>query len=113
MSRTFKITGILSLLFIFSCSDLEKISQQMETIKGNQEIILAKQKDLDSKLASLQVAVKNVGTASKAAAAPKNNQNKKRKTANPNVSHKIDIGNSVVMGNPDAKVVLTKFTDFQ
>ena len=43
----------------------------------------------------------------------KNNQNKKRKTANPNVSHKIDIGNSVVMGNPDAKVVLTKFTDFQ
>ena len=47
----------------------------METIKGNQEIILAKQKDLDSKLASLQVAVKNVGTASKAAA-PKNNQNK-------------------------------------
>ncbi len=112
MSRTFKITGILSLLFIFSCSDLEKISQQMETIKGNQEIILAKQKDLDSKLASLQVAVKNVGAASKAAA-PKNNQNKKRKTANPNVSHKIDIGNSVVMGNPDAKVVLTKFTDFQ
>ena len=24
MSRTFKIIGILSLLFIFSCSDLEK-----------------------------------------------------------------------------------------
>jgi protein-disulfide isomerase len=112
MSRVFQIAGISSLLFIFSCSDLEKISQQMETIKGNQEIILAKQKDLDSKLASLQVAVKNVGAASKAAA-PKNNQNKKRKTANPNVSHKIDIGNSVVMGNPDAKVVLTKFTDFQ
>lgn len=112
MSRVFQMAGILSLLFIFSCSDLEKISQQMETIKGNQEIILAKQKDLDSKLASLQVAVKNVGTASKAAA-PNNNRNKKRKTANPNVSHKIDIGNSVVIGNPDAKVVLTKFTDFQ
>ena len=86
----------------------------METIKGNQDIILAKQKDLDSKLAALQVAVKNVSTASKAPAAQNNkNQNKKRKTPNPNFSHKIDIGNSVVLGNPDAKVTLTKFTDFQ
>jgi hypothetical protein len=38
MSRTFKITGILSLLFIFSCSDLEKISQQMETINKRDKI---------------------------------------------------------------------------
>lgn len=114
MKQVLKISVVASLMLFFSCSDLEKISQQMETIKGNQDIILAKQKDLDSKLAALQVAVKNVGTASKNPAAAQNkNQNKKRKTANPNVSHKIDIGNSVVMGNPDAKVTLTKFTDFQ
>ena len=100
-------------MWCFSCSDLEKISQQMETIKGNQDIILAKQKDLDSKLVALQAAVKNVSAAPKAPSASNKNQNKKRKTANPNVSHKIDIGNSVVMGNPDAKVTLTKFTDFQ
>ena len=85
----------------------------METIKGNQDIILAKQKDLDSKLVALQVSVKNVSTASKAPAAENKNQNKKRKTPNPNVAHKIDIGNSVVLGNPDAKVTLVKFTDFQ
>ena len=113
MKQLLKISGVASLLLFFSCSDLEKISQQMETIKGNQDIILAKQKDLDSKLVALQAAVKNVSVASKAPSASNKNQNKKRKTANPNVSHKIDIGNSVVMGNPDAKVTLTKFTDFQ
>ena len=114
IKQLLKISGVMCLLLFFSCSDLEKISQQMETIKGNQDIILAKQKDLDSKLAALQVAVKNVSTASKAPpAAQNNNQNKKRKTPNPNVSHKIDIGNSVVLGNPDARVTLTKFTDFQ
>tara|TARA_B100001175_G_scaffold182133_1_gene154618 strand:+ start:38 stop:379 length:342 start_codon:yes stop_codon:yes gene_type:complete len=113
MRRVFKISSVLSLLLLFSCSDLEKMSQQMETIKGNQDIILAKQKDLDSKLVALQAAVKNASLASKTPAAPNKKQNNKRKTANPNVSHKIDIGNSVVMGNPDAKVTLTKFTDFQ
>jgi protein-disulfide isomerase len=113
MKQVLKISGVASLLLFFSCSDLEKISQQMETIKGNQDIILAKQKDLDSKLVALQTAVKNVSAAPKAPSASNKNKNQKRKTANPNVSHKIDIGNSVVLGNPDAKVTLTKFTDFQ
>jgi len=113
IKQLLKISGVTCLLLFFSCSDLEKISQQMETIKGNQDIILAKQKDLDSKLVALQVSVKNVSTASKAPAAENKNQNKKRKTPNPNVAHKIDIGNSVVLGNPDAKVTLVKFTDFQ
>ena len=113
MRKFLKISGISCLLLFFSCSDLQKISQQMETIRGNQDIILAKQKDLDSKLAALQVAVKNVSVAAKAQPAQNKNQNKKRKNPNPNVSHKIDIGNSVVLGNPDAKVTLTKFTDFQ
>ena len=113
MKQLLKISGVVSLLLFFSCSDLEKISEQMETIKGNQDIILAKQKDLDAKLGALQVAIKNVNMASKTPPPQNKNQNKKRKTPNPNISHKIDIGNSVVLGNPDAKVTLTKFTDFQ
>ena len=36
-----------------------------------------------------------------------------RKTPNQNFVHNIDIGNSDVLGNPDAKVTVTKFTDFQ
>ena len=79
MKQFLKIGSVACLLLFFSCSDLEKISQQMETIRGNQDIILAKQKDLDSKLAALQVAVKNVSTASKAPATQNKNQNKKPK----------------------------------
>ena len=36
-----------------------------------------------------------------------------RKGPNPDFSHNIEIGNSVVLGNPNAKVTVTKFTDFQ
>tara|TARA_Y100000817_G_scaffold264369_1_gene219728 strand:- start:261 stop:464 length:204 start_codon:yes stop_codon:yes gene_type:complete len=37
----------------------------------------------------------------------------KRKTANPDFVHNIDIGNSVILGNPNARVTITKFSDFQ
>ena len=43
----------------------------------------------------------------------KKQDNNKRKTPNPNFVHNIDVGESVVLGNPDAKVTVTKFTDFQ
>ena len=37
----------------------------------------------------------------------------KRKGPNPNFAHNIPIGNSVVLGNPNASITVTKFTDFQ
>ena len=52
-----KIALLSSCLLIFSCNDLKKIASQNETIKGNQDIIMAKQKELDKKLSSLE----NVG----------------------------------------------------
>ena len=91
----------------------KKIANQMETIKGNQDIIIAKQKEVDSKLATLQKTVTGLNVASNKPAANANKKQQKRKNPNPNVSHKIDIGGSVVLGNPDAKVAITKFTDFQ
>ena len=107
-----KIILISSCLLMFSCNDLKKISNQMETIKGNQDIILAKQKELDKKLSLLQSAIVNINTTAKQP--PKDNKKKqKRKTPNPNYVHNIDIGNSIVLGNPDAKVAVIKFTDFQ
>ena len=107
-----KIALLSSCLLIFSCNDLKKIASQNETIKGNQDIIMAKQKELDKKLSSLESTVKNINVASKQP--PKDNKKQqKRKTPNPSYAHNIDIGGSVVLGNPDAKVVVTKFTDFQ
>ena len=44
---------------------------------------------------------------------PDPKKSNKRKGPDPNVHHIIPIGNSIVLGNPNAKVTVTKFTDFQ
>tara|TARA_B100000401_G_scaffold219145_1_gene148006 strand:- start:360 stop:683 length:324 start_codon:yes stop_codon:yes gene_type:complete len=95
-------------LFLFSCEELNNVSEELKVLKENQDLLLKQQSDLIKQIASLQTAVKNQGSK----AQPKKN-NKKRKTPNPNISHNIPIGNSVVLGNPNAKVTVTKFTDFQ
>ena len=111
-NRIIRALCLFSLIFMFSCNDLKKISNQLETIKGNQDIIIAKQKETDAKLVLLE-------KATLAAAKPvpqKNNKQqnqKKRKTPNPDFVHNIEIGGSVVLGNPNAAVTITKFTDFQ
>ena len=112
-NRMFKLFCLSSLVLMFSCNDLKKISNQMETIKGNQDIIIAKQKEVDGKLTSLQKIVSGLNVTPKKTADTNKKQQQKRKTPNPNIAHNIDIGGSVVLGNPDAKVTITKFTDFQ
>ncbi len=111
-NKKFKLVCLSSLILLFSCNDLKKISNQMETIKGNQDIIIAKQKEVDAKLALLQNTVKGLNASSNKASNTKKAQ-QKRKSPNPNISHNIDVGGSVVLGNPNAKVTITKFTDFQ
>jgi len=43
----------------------------------------------------------------------KSRKSKKRKGPNPYYAHNISIGNSVVLGNPNAPVTVIKFSDFQ
>ena len=109
----FKIKNYLlcfSLLVLFSCDDISKMSDQLDKIKDMQSQILAEQSKISKSLITLDKKVAGLNTASK----PSNNKNNnKRKTPNPNFVHNIDIGNSVVLGNPSAKVTVTKFTDFQ
>tara|TARA_Y100000817_G_C16590328_1_gene426038 strand:+ start:24 stop:311 length:288 start_codon:yes stop_codon:yes gene_type:complete len=45
-----------------------------------------------------------------AAPAPKNNN---KKQSDPNAVYSVPVGNSVVLGNPNAKVTIVKWTDFQ
>ena len=104
-----KIFLILFLpLFLFSCEELNNVSEELKVLKENQDLLLKQQTDLIKKIALLQTTVKNQGSNK---TQPK--KNTKRKTPNPNISHNIPIGNSVVLGNPNAKVTVTKFTDFQ
>ena len=47
------------------------------------------------------------------AANNKSQQQNKRKTADPNYVNNIPQGDSYFIGNPDAKVTITEFYDFQ
>ena len=112
LKNRMKLVCLSSLILMFSCNDLKKIANQMETIKGNQDIIIAKQKEVDSKLVVLQKTVAGLNLASNKQQ-PAKKQQQKRKSPNPDIVHNIEVGGSVVLGNPDAKVTITKFTDFQ
>jgi len=100
------IVGFMS-LFLFSCDDISNISDQINQMKDVQTQILTQQTKILQNLATLD---KKVGKNSASDKPPANN---KRKTPDPNFVHNIDIGGSVVLGNPDASVTVTKFTDFQ
>ena len=112
-NKKFKLLCMSSLLLMFSCNDLKKIANQMETIKGNQDIIIAKQQAVDNKLAVLNNIIAGLNVASNKSANNNKKTQQKRKNPNPNISHNLDVGGSVVLGNPNAKVTITKFTDFQ
>ena len=79
----------LTLSFIF-CGveeELKKINQKLD--------------DIGKRLTNLE----------KKAPKPSGNNNKPK--ADPNAVYNIPISNSVVLGNPDAKVTVIKWTDFQ
>ena len=104
----YKISIVLLVaLFSYSCDDLNKLTEELKDLKNNQALILKKQSEVIGKLAVLESKI------GKPNAPQQNKKNNKRKGPNPNYSHNIEIGNSVVLGNPNAKVTVTKFTDFQ
>ena len=86
------------------------MSGQIDKMKDTQNQMLSQQDKILKTLAALD---KKVSSANKPANNKPSKNNNKRKTPNPNFVHNIDIGNSVVLGNPDAKITVTKFTDFQ
>ena len=47
------------------------------------------------------------------APAPASKNNNKKAQADPNAVYNIPVSNSVVLGNPKAKVTVIKWTDFQ
>tara|TARA_Y100001960_G_C14267838_1_gene630756 strand:+ start:178 stop:501 length:324 start_codon:yes stop_codon:yes gene_type:complete len=98
---------LVSLLFIFSCNDNTELSDQIKMLKSEQSLILKKQNEmlvLLDKISKMDLASSN-----------KKNNNKKQQPlpADPNFVHNIPVGNSIVLGNPNAPVTIMKFTDFQ
>ena len=59
-------------LFLFSCEELNNVSEELKVLKENQDLLLKQQSDLIKQIASLQTAVKNQGSK----AQPKKNSNR-------------------------------------
>tara|TARA_B100000676_G_C17623257_1_gene602776 strand:+ start:111 stop:410 length:300 start_codon:yes stop_codon:yes gene_type:complete len=87
-------------LFLFSCSDLKTLSEDVKKVKQDQSLIIQKLNSLEKKMADV------------AKASPSNKKNDKPK-ADPNKVYDIADAGSITFGNPNAPVTLIKWTDFQ
>jgi len=108
MKRGMKyFTLLTSSLLLISCfeADTANIEKAINKVQDNQKIILQKIESLEKGQQGLR---KNL--ASNAKANPK--KDNKPKT-DPNKVYNVAVGNSVVKGNPNAKVTITEWMDFQ
>ena len=109
---------IISFISIFNITyagwfaDDEK-NKEIEDLKAKQIVIEKKINQLDKKIDAVLKAIGSINTTSKTPPDNKQQQKPKRKPSDPNYVHKIDQGNSMFIGNPDAKVTITEFFDFQ
>jgi protein-disulfide isomerase len=116
MKKYFSIMMIGSLFLMNSCMDFstegkQSVEVDLAPLIAKQELFEKKLNQIVKKIDALQASVKNISTApSKADNKPKQN---KRKPADPNYAHNIPQGNSFFIGNPNAKVTITEFFDFQ
>jgi protein-disulfide isomerase len=91
-----KIFSIITLSLIMASFSFAGVEDELKKI--NQSL-----KEIDKRLTAIE---KKVNT-------PAQNNNKKQVQADPNKVYNIPISGSVVLGNPNAKITITEFTDFQ
>ena len=99
---------LLSSLLLISCfeADTANLEKSISKVQDNQKIILQKIESLEKGQQSLR---KNIADSGKKSAGKKDNKPK----ADPNKVYNVAVGNSFVKGNPNAKVTITYWTDFQ
>ena len=114
-SRTYSLIFIMgTLLLMTSCMDFssEGNSIDLDPLIEKQALFEKKLNQIVKKIDDLQVSVKKINTAPAKADNIKN-EKPKRKPADPNYVHNIPQGESYFIGNPNAKVTITEFFDFQ
>jgi len=95
------ITSILCLSgFVFAASDLD---EKLDRLLDNQKVILTRLQKLEKNQNELAKKVSS-GGGDKKPARPQVDYNKE---------YKVPVGNSIVLGNPSAKVTITEWMDFQ
>ena len=107
---------IISICLIFSISFLtaeEKPWWEVGVDSGNDQKLEDLEKKVDQNAKNIQEILREIKKLNTNKPPANNNQKNKRKPADPNYIHKIEQGNSYFKGNPDAKVTITEFFDFQ
>ena len=97
---------------IISLSDVQNILNRVKSVDDAQKVILSKLSGLERKIdaiAKSMADLKNPVQANNNKPKAKNDKPK----ADPNKVYNIADAGSIVLGNPDAKVTVIKWTDFQ
>tara|TARA_Y100001970_G_C14222327_1_gene853429 strand:+ start:1986 stop:2336 length:351 start_codon:yes stop_codon:yes gene_type:complete len=100
--------------FATSCMDMSTsggAAVDLTPLLDQQALFEKKLNQIVKKIDNLQVAVNKIQALPQAANNKK--QQNKRKPADPNYVHNIPQGDSYFIGNPNAKVTITEFFDFQ
>mgnify|MGYP001159554335 CR=1 FL=1 len=102
-------------LFTTSCMDMSTsggaTAVDLTPLLDQQALFEKKLNQIVKKIDNLQVAISKIQVPAQAANNKK--QQNKRKPADPNYAHNIPQGDSYFIGNPDARVTITEFFDFQ
>jgi len=91
-----KILSIVSLLVIMVSFTFAGVEDELKKINDKLDNIGKRLNAIEKKVAT-----------------PPPSKNNNKKPADPNAVYNIPISGSVVWGNPNAKVTITEFTDFQ
>ena len=118
IKKCFSVLVLGTMILMTSCMDVSSNDTDADPVDlgpllAKQELFEKKLNQIVKKIDDLQVSVKKINTAPPAKADNKKNERPKRKPADPNYAHNIPQGNSYFKGNPNAKVTITEFFDFQ
>ena len=106
---------VFGLLFLTSCSRFDNLDSRTKSIEDGQNIINSKltalEKRLGAKLDAIEKSMADLKNPVQTNNKPKPKDD--RPKADPNKVYNIADAGSIVLGNPDAKVTVIKWTDFQ
>ena len=118
IKKCFSVLVLGTMILMTSCTDVSskdtnEDSVDLTPLLDKQVLFEKKLNQIVKKIDNLQTSVNKIKTAAPSAADNKKNEKPKRKPADPNYVHNIPQGDSYFIGNPNAKVTITEFFDFQ
>ncbi len=117
IKKCFSALVLGTMILMTSCMDVSSNDTNADPVDlgpllAKQELFEKKLNQIVKKIDNLQTSVNKIKTAPPSAD-NKKSEKPQRKPADPNYVHNIPQGDSYFIGNPNAKVTITEFFDFQ